>query len=182
MNLVHFLFLLCILLVTACNSGQVNLFRQEGAVATVEEPHLFEQNHPAELELQAQAALTDFFQSLNQGMYERAVELFGGSYDELFYFNPKMDMDSHDDLLKAGCELNGFICLSTLSSVLVLVEDQQNFYFDVEFANPDGSLFVLGPCCGATEEIMSPMSVFRIHVRCDDAGFCQVLDLPPYVP
>ena len=181
MNLVQYLFLLCILLLTACNPGQVILIREEEAVIKGEEPLPIELQQPYEQELQAQAALTDYFQSLNQGKYEQAVELYGGSYDELAYFNPMIDPDERVDLLKAGCEFNGFMCLPVLSSVLVHVENQHEFTFDVEFSNPDGSLFVLGPCCGATEEIMPPMSVFTINVRCDDAGRCLALDLPPYV-
>jgi hypothetical protein len=134
------------------------------------------------LELMALTALNEFTQSLNQGLYERAVALYGGSYEELAYFNPTIDPDDKAELLRAGCEFNGFMCLAILSSELVQVDNQQEFFFELEFANPDGSLFVLGPCCGADEETMPPVSVFTVQVSCDDEGLCQVLDLPPWVP
>ena len=177
-----YLFLFCILLLAACNPAQVISVRQEGAAVPGVDSLPIEPQQPAELELQAQAVLTEYFQSLNQGMYERAVALYGGSYEELEYLNPTIDPDDKAELLQAGCDFNGFMCFPMLSNVLVLIENQNKFFFDVEFANPDGSLFVLGPCCGATEEIMPPISLFTVQVSCDDTGLCQVLDLPPYVP
>lgn len=182
MKKAQILLLLWILVLSSCQAIQGISVREEFAEMPSGESFPIEPNHPAELELQAQETLTEYFQSLSQGLYDRAVELYGGTYDELAYLNPAVDPDERAQLLKAGCEFNGFMCLPILSNVLVLVENQQDFYFDVEFSNPDGSLFVLGPCCGATEEIMPPMSVFTIQVRCGDAGLCQVLDLPPYVP
>lgn len=38
------------------------------------------------------------------------------------------------------------------------------FIFTVEFANPDGSLFVLGPCCGSTMTDVPPQSRFDFLV------------------
>jgi hypothetical protein len=56
------------------------------------------------------------------------------------------------------------------------------FIYQVTFINPAGNLFELGPCCGATEEEMPPVSQFEIRVTCSENHSCQVLDLPPYVP
>jgi hypothetical protein len=53
---------------------------------------------------------------------------------------------------------------------------------DVEFSLPDGTLFVLGPCCGATETEMPPVSSFAFRVQRQPDGAYAVLDLPPYVP
>ena len=178
----QYLISLCIFVLSSCNSAQIISVRQEDIAVPAGESLPSELNQPAELEVQAQAVLTEYYQSLNQGMYERAVVLYGGSYEELEYFNPMIDPGDKAELLRAGCEFNGFMCLPILSSVLVLVENEHEFFFDMEFANPDGSLFVLGPCCGATEEIMPPVSVFSVQVSCDDGGLCYVLDLPPYVP
>jgi len=177
------IFLLSILLLSSCSVAQIAPVRQDGVAVPVEEsPQNEEVNQPAELGSAALAALTEFYHSLNQGRYDRAVELYGGSYEELTYFNPTIDPSDMAELLRAACEMNGFMCLSILSSELVQADNQQEIFFELEFANPDGSLFILGPCCGADEETMPPVSVFNVQVSCEDEGLCQVLDLPPWVP
>ncbi len=173
---------LWIFLLSSCNVAQIISVRQEGVAEPTGESLPSESTQPTELGLQAQETLTEYYQSLNQGKYDRAVALYGGSYEELEYFNPTIDPGDQAELLRAGCEFNGFMCLPILNSFLVQVEGQHDFFFEMEFANPDGSLFVLGPCCGADEETMPPVSVFSVQVRCEDGGVCQVLNLPPYVP
>jgi hypothetical protein len=56
------------------------------------------------------------------------------------------------------------------------------YVFQVEFNNPDGSLFVLGPCCGASETEMPPVSQFEYGVARNADGKFLVMELPPYVP
>ena len=54
--------------------------------------------------------------------------------------------------------------------------------FQVEFNNPGGSLFVLGPCSGANKTEMPPISQFEYTVsRNADRRFV-VMNTPPYVP
>jgi len=36
-----------------------------------------------------------------------------------------------------------------------------SYVFQVKFNNPDGSLFILGPCCGASETGMPPVSQLK---------------------
>jgi hypothetical protein len=134
------------------------------------------------LEDQAQAALVEFFAALNAGEYAQAALLYGGSYETLQGFNPDVDPNDQTSLMRAGCTINGLMCLPVLDLTFVAGNDQQAFVFDVAFANPDGSQFVLGPCCGATEEEMPPVSVFQVNVTCQPNSTCSVLDLPPYVP
>ena len=55
------------------------------------------------------------------------------------------------------------------------------FKFVVEFSWDDGSLFVRGPCCGASETDMPPQSQFTVLViKVDDRFLVQ--QLPVYVP
>ena len=65
------------------------------------------------------------------------------------------------------------------------VDDSQlspdDFRFTVELQNPDGSLFVLGPCCGADPDTEPPWTQFDFLVKRTDSGFL-VQDLPVYVP
>lgn len=135
-----------------------------------------------ELDAQARSALINFHEYLHQGEYDQAAELYGGSYDVLLGYNPTLSEDDKAALLQAACEFNGFICLEILSAELMAGNDGTEIVFKVKFANPDGSEFVLGPCCGASEEEMPPVSTFTAHVLCEDDGSCLVMDLPPYVP
>ena len=57
-----------------------------------------------------------------------------------------------------------------------------SYIFQVEFNNPDGSLFVLGPCCGADETEMPPVSQFEYTVSRKAEGKFVVMNTPPYVP
>lgn len=163
-------------LLSACTIGQVNEPGNGQEVLPAEEVEV------TAFEQAAEAALIDFYALLNQGEYGKAVDLYGGSYEELEYFNPGMDPDDKAGLLAAACEFNGFFCLPVLSVTAIDSGPQVPLLFEVSYANPDGSRFVLGPCCGATEEEMPPMDVFTVRVNCEKEDECQVLDLPPYVP
>lgn len=136
----------------------------------------------SDLETQALTAVEDFYGLLNHKQYQRAAELYGGSYDVLIGYNPTIDNKEKSSLLRAACRFNGFVCLDILSAELIDVNDQGEFIYEVKFANPDGSEFVLGPCCGATEEEMPPTSTFSVRVVCEEDGSCLVMDLPPYLP
>jgi len=133
-------------------------------------------------EPQALSALFDFYDSLNQGAYEKAASLYGGTYDTLQYFNPEIDPMDNISLLQAGCEFNGIMCLQVLKATLMEENNPIEFVYEVSFSNQNGSLFVLGPCCGATEEEMPPVSEFTVKVICESKKNCFVLDLPPFVP
>jgi hypothetical protein len=106
-------------LLSACSIGQVNEPGNGQDVLPVEG------DQTAALVVEAEAALTDFYDLLNQGEYEKAVELYGGSYEELEYFNPEMDPEDRAGLLAAACEINGFFCLP-VSSVTAIDPDPQN--------------------------------------------------------
>ncbi len=57
-----------------------------------------------------------------------------------------------------------------------------SYIFQVEFSNPDGSLFVRGPCCGATETEMPSVSQFEYTVSRNAKHRYVVMNTPPYVP
>jgi hypothetical protein len=134
------------------------------------------------VEARAEGALINFHTFLNQEDYNKAAELYGGSYEVLLGYNPTLSENDKADLLMAGCEFNGFMCLEILSAELIDVNDQGEYVYEVKFENPDGSELVLGPCCGATEEEMPPKSSFTVRVQCEGDVSCKVMDLPPYVP
>lgn len=130
---------------------------------------------------EAHQTLIRFFASLNEKNYTEADALYGGSYEGLQDNNPSVDPSAHAKLLANACEINGHQCL--LAHTAIFKELQGDTYiFQVEFSNPDGSLFVLGPCCGADETEMPQVSQFEYHVARTATGTFRVIDLPPYIP
>ncbi len=126
--------------------------------------------------------LTTFFSHLHAGDYEQAAALFGGSYDIMIDHNPEVNPDDHAALFRNACRINGAQCLEIGSVVLEGRPAPTEFKFAVEFTNDDGSLFVLGPCCGATEADQPPQSVFFYTVVKSTADEYVVLEMPVYTP
>ena len=126
--------------------------------------------------------LIRFFQHLAAGNYAEAVNLYGGSYDTLADMNPTISAQDHVRLFEQACKFNGHQCGLTVKDV---IEEQQisptEFHYKITFANPDGSLFALGPCCGASPTDEPPVSEFDYTVRKTAAGYA-VQQLPVYVP
>lgn len=131
---------------------------------------------------EAEQTLKAFFQALNQAEYSQAARLFGGSYDTLQAYNPELDPEDQVALLKAGCEINGLVCLEVRQVISIQNSSPDSYILEVELATTDGSAFVLGPCCGADDDTMPPQSSFLVEVHCQPAGTCLVVNLPPYVP
>ena len=176
---VMFTFFLLIIL-TACSPYSGALPGQENQIPAQVSAAVPGQNPSREVE--ARSAVEDFYAALNQSAYDQAAGLYRGSYEALQGYNPDIDPGDQVSLLGAGCEFNGLMCLQVLDLSLIHENDSGEFIFEVEFANPDGSQFVLGPCCGATEEEMPPVTLFQVRVTCEQDSACRVLDLPPYVP
>jgi hypothetical protein len=130
---------------------------------------------------EAQDVLINFLTSLHTGNYAQAVPLYGGEYESLQVFNPEIDPNDPIALWTWVCENQLLQCLEVRSTTFKeLVGD--SYVFQVEFNNPDGSLFVLGPCCGANETEMPPVSQFEFTVNRTADGKFVVMNTPPYVP
>jgi hypothetical protein len=123
-----------------------------------------------------------FFEHLNAGRYAEAATLYGGTYEIMVDHNPSVNPGDHAKLMEHACTINGCECLLVKSVRLDNQDTPGVFVFHVEFKNDDGSLFVLGPCCGADETTQPPQSVFAITVTQDDEGHLWVMDMPPYMP
>ncbi|KAF0106629.1 MAG: hypothetical protein FD146_2428 [Anaerolineaceae bacterium] len=130
---------------------------------------------------EARQALVAFFDHLNCGEYAEADALYGGDYEALVSFNPALDPADHAALWQNGCRMNGLQCL-TVRSATLKDHHSDTYVFFVEFNDPNGSLFVRGPCCGATETEMPSESHFEYRVAETADGQFKVLDLPVYVP
>ena len=127
-------------------------------------------------------SLSKFFNLLHAGQYQQAAAHYGGSYEILQANNPDLDPNDQAALWKNGCEINGLQCKPIKTIIEQTEISPTEFHFLVEFQHDDGSLFVLGPCCGATEEEMPPVSQFEYTVVLGLDGQYRVLELPVYVP
>ena len=130
---------------------------------------------------EAYDVLVNFLTLLHTKNYAEAVSLYGGEYEQLQVFNTEIDPNDHLALWTWACDYQLLQCLEVRSATFQnLVGD--SYIFQVEFNNPDGSLFVLGPCCGANETEMPPVSQFEFTVTRNPDGKFVVMNTPPYVP
>ena len=136
---------------------------------------------PAGDALAARRTLIEFFDHLANDEYDQAVDLYGGDYQQFLVFNPDIDPANKAELWRLACRFGGLQCLPIASAAFTR-QSGDILTFTVEFRNLDGSLFVLGPCCGSTATEMPPRSQFEVRVRKTPQGTHVVLDLPVYVP
>ena len=122
-----------------------------------------------------------FFDLLNSKQYAEADKLYGGDYEQLKVFSADVDPSDHAKLWSNACELAGLQCLEVRTAIFKNMQGD-SYIFQVEFSNSDGSLFVLGPCCGSNETDMSLVSQFEYKIARNADGKFHVMDLPPYVP
>jgi hypothetical protein len=130
---------------------------------------------------EAHEVLIDFLTLLHTKNYEEAAPLYGGEYEALQVFNPEIDPEDHVALWTWACDNQLLQCLEVRSATFKELRGD-TYIFQVEFNSPDGSLFVRGPCCGATETEMPSVSQFEFRVSRNADHKFVVLDTPPYVP
>jgi hypothetical protein len=149
---------------------------------SLDDPVIQEFIHTSSETQLALQALIAFFAHLHAGEYEQAVALYGGTYDVMIDHNPEIDPDDRAVLFRNACMINGAQCLEIKSVVLDEQPSPTEFKFAVEFKNEEGSLFKLGPCCGAAETDQPPQSVFIYTVvKLAKNGFV-VIEMPVYTP
>ena len=125
----------------------------------------------------AQDALRNYLIALNTGNYPLAAELYSGDTSLLQTWNPDVTNDV-PELFERACSQNGLRCLSP-RSITYRSSEVDGHHFWVEFNNPNGTLFLQGPCCGETNGPV--ISRFPFYVEQKQNGFF-VWELPPYVP
>jgi hypothetical protein len=130
---------------------------------------------------EAQDVLVNFLSLLHARKYAEAAPLYSGDYGALQVFNPQIDPADKVALWTWACDNQLLQCLE-VRSVIFKNLSGDSYIFQVEFNNPDGSLFVLGPCCGATETEMRPVSQFEYTVSRNAERHYVVMNPPPYVP
>jgi hypothetical protein len=125
--------------------------------------------------------LVNLLTRLHTKDYAEAVPLYGGEYEQLQVFNPEIDPNDKLALWTWVCDNQLLQCLE-VRSVTFKEQVGDSYIFQVEFNNADGSLFVLGACCGANETEMPPVSQFEFRVARTADGKFVVMNTPPYVP
>ncbi|MFH0891621.1 MAG: hypothetical protein V1867_02470 [Candidatus Falkowbacteria bacterium] len=131
----------------------------------------------------SRAVLISFFNDLSGGRFEEAVvkfapEAFDAEAWEWIEGFGENSQESRAQALANYCAAVG-TCLPV--NVIASEEREEGYAFKVNFLNPDGSVFVLGPCCGATEAEMPPVREFEYQVR-KLGGEYKVVTPPQYVP
>jgi hypothetical protein len=130
---------------------------------------------------EAHEVLVSFLTLLHEAKYAEAIPLYGGEYEPLQVFNPEIDPGDRLTLWTWACDNRLLQCLEVRSATFKELRGD-SYLFQVEFNSPDGSLFVLGPCCGANETEMPPVSQFEFMVSRNTDGKFVVMNTPPYVP
>jgi hypothetical protein len=149
-------------------------------------PQTISTTQPAQTSLpsttgEAHDTLVNFLTLLHTKNYANAAPLYGGDYEQLKVFNTEIDPTDHVALWTWACDNQLLQCFEVRSVTFEqLVGD--SYIFQVEFSSSDGSLFVLGPCCGANETEMPPVSQFEYTVTRHADGKFVVMNMPPYVP
>jgi hypothetical protein len=168
-------FLLILWILAACTTPPVTQSSTTAPASTLEPTPL-----PSTL-AEAHDVLVNFLTLLNTKQYADADPLYGGEYEQLQVFNPEIDPADHVALWTWVCDNQLLQCLPVRSATLKELRGD-SYIFQVEFSNPDGSLFVLGPCCGANETEMPPVSQFEYTVSRNAEHHYVVMNTPPYVP
>lgn len=172
-----FFTLAVLLLISACTARQAT---QPDATAAAQENTLEPTSLPSTM-AEAHAVLVDFLTLLNTKQFADAARLYGGEYEPLQVFNPEIDPADHVALWAWACDQQLLQCLEVRSPTFKELRGD-SYVFQVEFSNPGGSLFVLGPCCGANETEMPSISQFEYTVRRNSDMKYAVMNTPPYVP
>lgn len=113
-----------------------------------------------------EAVIRAYFDSLYKGKYDRAVEFYGGSYEELYY--SKTESNNLEELFKAYITINGGQAVK-INSIVETTEIQPNeeYSFKLTFLDKQDKSFRDG--------MVYTYSVKKIN------GQYKVMELPPYL-
>ena len=129
----------------------------------------------------AEQTAVAFYKALSAGRYEKAAEMYAGDYAVLASLTSEIPPEDHAALWQNGCEISGLQCLPIYRIVNTEKFSLNEFRISVEFRDASGGIFVLGPCCGATADEMTPVSQFDVYVIERDGSYF-VTSLPVFVP
>jgi hypothetical protein len=126
----------------------------------------------------AKETLVSFFNYLSLNEFEKALTLF--SLDS--QFTPLEELaqgNNKAEVLENYCKATKTCLKATVLEVKQIADYEYNLV--VQFSNKDGSLYIFGPCCGATEKEMPSKNKFDFTVKKIDNDF-KVTSAPLYRP
>jgi len=132
----------------------------------------------------AKTALVTFFDYLSKNEFEKALSLFSlddptNSWEGLESFSLPEERNNKAKVLENYCKATGTCLKAKVLEVKKATDDEYNLV--VQFLNKDSSIYVFGPCCGATEETMPSKDKFDYKVKKINNTF-KVLTAPLYRP
>ena len=132
-------------------------------------------------EAEAAAVLDRFLFALYLRQYSDAAMLYGGNYDQLWEMT-RLDASPDDfaAIWASVCDRRKLQCMP-VKTITAGRHTETSFEYLVEFANPDGSTFSRGPCCGGNATDQPPVSEFAYSVIYTGEHYL-VVGVPPYVP
>ena len=136
----------------------------------------------AEEMVQAETELVLYFASLATGDFDTAADMMADNpefWEMAQDNNPDIVPEDHGALLAAVCARQS-LCLPVYDVVKAEPVENNLYSFTVKFALGD-EVFVLGPCCGASQDEMPPVSEFTYQVHRVNDGY-KVEAEPLYVP
>lgn len=129
----------------------------------------------------AQDTLITFFENLSKNEFDKAVNLFS-SYDSdwenLKVYNEPDETD-RVIIIKNYCNATTTCMKAEVLNIRKVKDDEYSMV--VRFFKKNGDIYVLGPCCGATEEEMPSQEKFDFTVKKIEGEF-RVTTPPIYVP
>lgn len=123
----------------------------------------------------AREALVNFFNYLHDGQYDKAVPLFepwdkgigtqNSSWEGILSFVPREKRNEKGKAIGLGklYQSVGVPIRVKILNAEKVADDEYNF--KVIFIKDDGSSYIYGPCCGATEKQMPSQSEFDYFVK-----------------
>lgn len=130
----------------------------------------------------AKNTLISFFDYLSKNEFEKALTLLNldeGEWEGLSIFSLPEERSNKAKVLETYCQAVGTCLRAEVLDVKKEMSDEYSLV--VQFLNKDGSIYVFGPCCGATEETMPSKKEFDYKVKKIDDIF-KVETAPLYRP
>lgn len=129
----------------------------------------------------AATTLTTFFDYLNKNEFDKAVSLTDPN-DTSFWDAVKIyaqDAKDMPGILKNYCTATQTCLQANVTKITPGANGE--YKLAVQFLNKDGTTYIFGPCCGATEEEMPSVSTFDFTVKKIN-GIFKVTTPPLYRP
>lgn len=125
--------------------------------------------------------LINFFNYLEKGDFDNAVKLFHqDDWEQLNSFSVPSEQGNKAKVLENYCNAVG-TCMKAEVLSVTAKKSKVQYFLVVQFIQDDGSIYVFGPCCGATEEEMPPQKQFIFEVKKIDGDY-KVVTPPLYRP